>query len=331
MISKLFLLLSLLIGAFLTFTCVNENKTKLTNKYSQALQAQENITPAVTQPVEKVVEKKVEVVEEVPKMDEALFSYEIAENTKFTAKLSPKNKSENLEVFLSVYCPVDSCKQDITFDENTKESTWQDDAIRIASFLKDNDIKNASVKLKGKSINIEGDLKNQEEMDTLNTLLESFAPDTFEVKNITTISQKIEQKTVEVAQSKVEEAKVGPTREEIQSQIVQLLKDKPIYFQSASAIIIEEGKSTLDKIISAVESLGSVGLKVEGHTDAAGNKSYNMFLSQQRADAVKKYLSSNGLSDISVESIGLGETKPISQNPRDKINRRVEIYLLGGE
>ena len=71
-------------------------------------------------------------------------------------------------------------------------------------------------------------------------------------------------------------------------------------------------------------------IRVEGHTSNAGDDDANMKLSQDRADAVKAYLVSKGISADRITAEGFGETMPIADNNtasgRAK-NTRVEIKM----
>ena len=66
---------------------------------------------------------------------------------------------------------------------------------------------------------------------------------------------------------------------------------------------------------------------IEGHTDSIGAASYNMKLSQQRADAVKQELVSKyGVNPNRLRTQGFGETRPVDTNATKKgrhNNRRV--------
>jgi outer membrane protein OmpA-like peptidoglycan-associated protein len=312
--SKLILLLTLLIGAFLTFMCVNENKTALSAKYSQIENKPiESVKTEVIEPKEPIQSVKTKVVK--PKeIEKAYFTYKRKEL--FSAKLSPKDKTPNFEYFKSRYCPDTKCKQDITFNDQVEVTTWQDEAINKATFLEDQDIKGGAIFINDTDLKIEGELNNEQNFEQLNKLLEPFSKNNFKINNITTIKKTIQN--------------TAPSAQQIQFQIADLLKNEPIYFEHASATITPESKVTLDKIIAAVQNIQPLNLRVEGHTDAVGNRSYNMYLSQQRADSVRKYLK-NTISTAEISATGFGETKPISSNPRDEINRRVEIYIEGGE
>jgi len=70
---------------------------------------------------------------------------------------------------------------------------------------------------------------------------------------------------------------------------------------------------------------------IVGHTDAKGNREYNLKLSQQRADAIREALINPfGISPARIESVGLGEEqllKPAA--PEAAENRRVQLINIG--
>jgi OOP family OmpA-OmpF porin len=320
--SKLILLLGLLVGVFLTFMCVNENKTALSLKYNQIAENDttlQTIAPAVK--AEPVLVKEVEpnLPPAVAELAEPLFSYSLQDTVKLSAKLSSTDKTPALEEFILIYCPSDSCTQDLSFDENTKDAQWQKEALKIATFLKDNHIKNAALSIKGNIFKLEGELENAQEMDALNELLTAFDPEVYKMENLTTITTKEAIKEMET-----------PSVDTTQNEISQLLKTNPIYFEFNSARITPQSKEILDRVNALLQG-SNVQLIVEGHTDAGGEASYNKQLSQKRADSVKSYLLNNGNQNTQIDAIGYGEEQPISNNPKDKINRRVEIHLKRGE
>jgi OOP family OmpA-OmpF porin len=53
---------------------------------------------------------------------------------------------------------------------------------------------------------------------------------------------------------------------------------------------------------------------IEGHTDSQGDDALNKSLSQRRAEQVKEYLVSKGISASRLSAIGYGEARPISDN-----------------
>jgi OOP family OmpA-OmpF porin len=72
-------------------------------------------------------------------------------------------------------------------------------------------------------------------------------------------------------------------------------------------------------------------LLVEGHTDSVGSESYNLELSQQRADSVRAFLVQNGISPERILTGGFGKAYPIASNDSPggrQLNRRVEVVIL---
>lgn len=73
-------------------------------------------------------------------------------------------------------------------------------------------------------------------------------------------------------------------------------------------------------------SLMGKSLTAHGHTDSTGPESYNMDLSERRAQTVADFLGEQGVADINV--VGHGETDPIASNDTKDgraMNRRVDI------
>ena len=70
---------------------------------------------------------------------------------------------------------------------------------------------------------------------------------------------------------------------------------------------------------------------MEGHTDAQGSAKANMDLSQDRVDAVKKYLTAKGIGKTRIATKAFGGTKPLSREKTEDaraLNRRVEMRVL---
>ena len=110
---------------------------------------------------------------------------------------------------------------------------------------------------------------------------------------------------------------------------IALVKLQGIHFQFDSAALTSNAKSILDRSLDAIKSSSSSNLSVEGHTDSTGSDSYNLDLSQRRAESVVNYLTSKGVSASRLNAKGFGESNPTASNDTSAsraLNRRVEIY-----
>ena len=103
-------------------------------------------------------------------------------------------------------------------------------------------------------------------------------------------------------------AKVDDLVEEAEGQTV--LKLNKFYFDKGQSKITEAIATELEKVIDAVSRFPQMQLRIESHTDSRGGGATNFRLSQSRADAIKEYLESNGVSTSNIlYSIGYGEDK----------------------
>lgn len=110
------------------------------------------------------------------------------------------------------------------------------------------------------------------------------------------------------------------------------LTDDKVKFASGKANLTDAGKEVIDNFISQLKAENkNVYIEIQGHTDNQGSEDYNLKLGQQRADAVRQYLSENGIPLHRISTISYGETRPISDNKTKdgrSANRRVVIQVL---
>ena len=105
---------------------------------------------------------------------------------------------------------------------------------------------------------------------------------------------------------------------------------KSINFETGKDILRKDSYDELDQVMLFINEYPEVNFKIEGHTDNVGDEAKNLDLSKKRAEAVKNYLISKGVSKDKLMSDGFGATKPIADNTsaggRAK-NRRVDITV----
>lgn len=114
---------------------------------------------------------------------------------------------------------------------------------------------------------------------------------------------------------------------------------KNIFFDYNMASLRPESRKELNKLLGFMKENKDVAIIIGGHTDSRGNDDYNMRLSQERAEAVRDYLTSNGVVENRLTARGYGETKPVARNENPdgsdnpagrQLNRRIEISIVGG-
>lgn len=103
-----------------------------------------------------------------------------------------------------------------------------------------------------------------------------------------------------------------------------------LLFAFDSFELSDDAKGILDKLIPVIEDVPDTKLKIIGHTDNIGGKSYNDNLSLNRAKSVASYLSAGGIDRNSIIEQGKGFSQPVADNTTEQgraKNRRVEIFI----
>lgn len=106
-----------------------------------------------------------------------------------------------------------------------------------------------------------------------------------------------------------------PTEDEIfaKKTLEELNNDKPlgdVFFGYDAVDLSEEARATLQKNLQWLTRWTSTKVMIEGHADARGTNEYNLALAERRADAVRDYLVSLGLSTDRMTIVSKGEEQP---------------------
>jgi outer membrane protein OmpA-like peptidoglycan-associated protein len=105
-----------------------------------------------------------------------------------------------------------------------------------------------------------------------------------------------------------------------------------VLFDSGKFTLRAPAREKLAKISGIVLAYPSLRLAVEGNTDSVGTEAFNQELSEQRAEAVRDYLTKEGIPAASTTAAGFGKTRPIASNDTSdgrQQNRRVELVVSG--
>lgn len=119
---------------------------------------------------------------------------------------------------------------------------------------------------------------------------------------------------------------------EVKAEVKKIFEEalQGIQFNTGRSSIKDESLNILDKVATIMAEYDNANLTIEGYTDSQGSASTNKRLSQSRADAVLKYLTTKGVAKTRMSAKGFGEASPVADNKtaegREK-NRRVEFNL----
>jgi outer membrane protein OmpA-like peptidoglycan-associated protein len=109
-------------------------------------------------------------------------------------------------------------------------------------------------------------------------------------------------------------------------RVAAVKRDLLITFQLGSATLTEQAQANAKEFATALQSpaLAQAKFEISGYTDSTGAPARNLVLSQERADAVKAFLLSQGVDGTRVVAKGYGASDFAVPNPASPENRRVE-------
>jgi outer membrane protein OmpA-like peptidoglycan-associated protein len=105
-----------------------------------------------------------------------------------------------------------------------------------------------------------------------------------------------------------------------------------VLFQTGKYELKPEARERLARVSGILLAYSSLKVAIEGHTDSTGSDEFNQRLSEQRAEAVRDYLVSQGVAAGAITARGLGSMQPVASNDTAEgrqHNRRVELVLSG--
>ena len=109
-----------------------------------------------------------------------------------------------------------------------------------------------------------------------------------------------------------------------------LVLDNDILFDFNKSEIKPKYIKNLDNLTKLLKLRNNIEISINGHTDNTGSDDYNLRLSLERANSVKKFLVNNGIAERRLFVSGYGKTKPIAPNDTEEgrsLNRRIEVII----
>ncbi|TKS62934.1 MAG: OmpA/MotB family outer membrane protein [Nitrospira sp.] len=117
----------------------------------------------------------------------------------------------------------------------------------------------------------------------------------------------------------------------LQKQLNEILSHASVEFESNTTTMLPRGRATLDQLIALLRRAPHTAIEIGGHTDKYGEPDYNLQLSRRRAEAVRDYFISHGLT-TQFTAFGYGASRPLSvaqTRAGFQHNRRIELRVKG--
>ena len=110
--------------------------------------------------------------------------------------------------------------------------------------------------------------------------------------------------------------------------VIQLVN---IQFEFNSSALTNDSQEGIDMLASFLENHPEINVELAGHTDNVGSDTYNLKLSNERAEVVRQALIDKGIASERLTAKGYGATKPLQPNDTEEhraMNRRTEMIVL---
>ena len=137
------------------------------------------------------------------------------------------------------------------------------------------------------------------------------------------------------AAAQVENAQVESITDKNGLQAVKVTFDSGILFQLNKSDLSSSAKGALAKFSTVLMNNTDMDISIYGHTDNTGSDAINNPLSLRRAESVKKYLTTCGVSSAQLKDVaGKGSAEPVASNATKEgqaQNRRVEVYMYASQ
>lgn len=117
----------------------------------------------------------------------------------------------------------------------------------------------------------------------------------------------------------------------LQKKLNEILSRGSIEFDSNDTAITPRSRATLEQLIDQLRHAPLTAIEIGGHTDKYGEPDYNIQLSRRRAEAVRQYFTSHGLTN-QFTAVGYGASRPLSAvetRTGFQHNRRIELRVKG--
>ena len=117
-----------------------------------------------------------------------------------------------------------------------------------------------------------------------------------------------------------------------QGRILCISQVPDVLFDTGKTDLKPSARERLAKVAGILIAYPDIHVEIDGYTDSTGSLEFNGRLSQQRADSVRSYLSSQGVNSSAITTQGFGPSQPIASNDTAsgrQQNRRVELVVSG--
>ncbi|MEO0394164.1 MAG: peptidoglycan-associated lipoprotein Pal [Pseudomonadota bacterium] len=103
-----------------------------------------------------------------------------------------------------------------------------------------------------------------------------------------------------------------------------------VFFETDQSTLTAEARNTLNNQAAWLQQYGQFSILIEGHADERGTREYNLALGERRANAVRNYLVTRGVSANRITTTSFGKERPevVGSNPAAWAQNRRSVTVL---
>ena len=129
--------------------------------------------------------------------------------------------------------------------------------------------------------------------------------------------------------TKLPKLSMVPAVPSLEANSLLITLDSGVLFDVDKYDIRPDAEKILNDLATVLKEAGITAFQIDGHTDSMDTDEHNQVLSENRANSVKSYLASQGVT-AEITTHGYGESRPVASNDTAEgrqQNRRVEIIV----
>ena len=129
--------------------------------------------------------------------------------------------------------------------------------------------------------------------------------------------------------TKLPKLSMVPAVPSLEANSLLITLDSGVLFDVDKYDIRPDAEKILNDLATVLKEAGITAFRIDGHTDSMDTDEHNQVLSENRANSVKSYLASQGVT-AEITTHGYGESRPVATNDTAEgrqQNRRVEIIV----
>jgi OmpA-OmpF porin, OOP family len=201
---------------------------------------------------------------------------------------------------------------ELAVDPRVSPAAWTDNVSNVLSILKDME-EHGSIMIDGRSIVLSGRVNSERAKAAV---MKEMAP-------LALMGLELEDHILAAPSS--------TSASSLQKKLNEILSHASVEFESNTVTMPPRAHATLNKLVAILRQAPHMAIEIGGHTDKYGDPDYNLQLSRHRAESVRDYFISHGLTNR-FTAIGYGASRPLSiaQTQAGLLqNRRIELRVKG--